>query len=65
MCLTLSYDEINTIKLPIMGFNSLLCCPKLISFTCVDFVEHVIRGGGFNNLTKVIIDIMKNYVNVF
>jgi hypothetical protein len=28
------------------------------------FLEHVIRGGGFNNLTKVIIDIMKNYVSV-
>ncbi len=28
------------------------------------FLEHVIRGKGFNNLTKVIIDIMKKYVVV-
>jgi hypothetical protein len=28
-------------------------------------LEHVTRGEGFNNLTKVIIDIMKKYVGVF
>ncbi len=49
-----------------MDFNSLPHYSRLPSFTCtLIFLEHVIKGGGFDNLIKMIMDALKNHVGVF
>jgi hypothetical protein len=35
-----------------------------VSFTCTDFLEQVIEGGGFNNPTKVIMDVLRKHEGV-
>ncbi len=48
-----------------MDFNSLLDCSRLLSFTCtLIFLEQIIKRGGFDNLTKVIMDVLKKHVSV-
>ncbi len=49
-----------------MDFNSLLHCSKLVSFTCTSiFLEQITKGGGFDNLTKMLMDVLKKHVGVF
>jgi len=61
--LTLSYDEITTINNQSWVSIHYYVVQNWYHLHVLIFLEHVIRGGGFNNLTKVIIDIMKKYVS--